>query len=153
MAQGEYQILAGGVSNNDPATNLAFLEALIGNWNGSSQVPTLPSAGGVALNQDSISGSNYTTLSGYDYVVFHFGNGGQGSPGGWYQAYYLDGVGGDVLGLPTNANGGAVGGFSSARYFGLTSTNSVPEGGASVALLGLALAGLGLARSFLGKRT
>src|SRR5687767_12858916 len=84
-----------GQGDNNPDSNLAFLQTEIGYWNDNNN-PDLPDAEGpVALNIGSIGDAgSYTTVAGYDYVVFHFGNGGAGSPGGWWQAFYLGGQGG-----------------------------------------------------------
>ena len=71
-------------------------------------------------------------LAGYNFVVFHFGNGAAGgSPGGWWQAWHLNGFGGTFT-VPTVGRA-PVGGFSSARYY-----NPVPDGGATLILLGAA---------------
>lgn len=127
-------------SNNNPDRNLAFLNALIGNYNGVFD-PDLPAAvGPVALDVGSISNGSYTAPAGYDYVVFHFGAGqagGQGvSPGGWWQAWYLGGFGA-TFGVPS-VNGKSVGGFSSARFFNAPRTQ-VPDGGATLFLLGASM--------------
>lgn len=133
--------------NNNPTSNLTFLNTLIGNWNGVTN-PDLPVAlGPVAADYGSLSGNSYTSIAGYDYVVFHFGAGQAGgqrvSPGGWWQAFYLGGIGGDVFSLPS-VNNQNVGGFSSARYFNLT-TQQVPDAGATAILLGLGLTGIAVA--------
>jgi hypothetical protein len=130
-------------SNNNPDRNLAFLNALISNWNGVND-PDLPLAvGPVALDVGSFSGNSYTAPLGYDYVVFHFGAGPAGgqqvSPGGWWQAWYLGG-GGGTFSVP-QVGGKNVGGFSSARFFN-RQPSRVPDGGATLTLLGAALLGL-----------
>jgi len=99
----------------------------------------LPSASGlVALSDETISGSTYSASAGYDYVVFHFGAGPAGSPGGWWQAFYLGGTEGSFT-VPT-VGGRSVGDFSSARFY-----NPVPDSGSTVMLLGTALLVLGVA--------
>jgi hypothetical protein len=132
-----------GQGNNNPESNLAFLQTEIGYWNDNYD-PDLPAAvGPVALDHGSLGDvDSYMSVAGYDYVVFHFGNGGAGSPGGWYQAFYLGGQGGDLFEVPA-VNGNTVGGFSSARYFNWTSTN-VPDNGSTVALVGLSFAAMAL---------
>lgn len=151
----QYKATTGGTQNNNATANSAFLSAMIGNWN-SAYNPDLPAAGALALEIGNIGGQTtpYNLLSGYQYAVIHFGagnaGGGQVSPGGWWEAIYL---GGDSLTLnlpqvPTTDNRGRttlknVGGFSSVRYFG---TTHVPDGGATLALIGLGIAGLGVAR-------
>jgi hypothetical protein len=78
-------------------------------WNGAFD-PDLPAAvGPVALNVESIGDtSSYNAVAGY--VVFHFGNGkAGGSPGGWWQAWYLDGLGGTFTVL--TVGGASVGAF------------------------------------------
>jgi hypothetical protein len=132
-----------GQPNNNPTSNLAFLNNEISLWNGSINNPhLLPAVGPVALNDENLSGSSYTAVAGFDYVVFHFGAGPAGgggvSPGGWWQAFFLNGLG-DLFNVPT-VDGESVGGFSSARYFNPHAT--VPDGGSTAMLLGLAIIGM-----------
>lgn len=134
-----------GMGNNNPGSNLSFLNNMIGNWNANNN-PDLPSAiGPVALNIDEIEDDDYVgsyaAASGYDYVVFHFGAGKAGghgrSEGGFWQALYLGGSGGNFS-VPVDQLGRSVGGFSSARYF---NKHGVPDAGSTLALFGLALTG------------
>ena len=92
----------------------------------------------------------FTGVSGaFDYVVLHFGNGQTGgSPGGWWQAFFIGGENLSALTftVPT-LNNESVGGISSARFFdgaGIT----VPDGGMTLILLGAALSGIALMRRF-----
>ena len=83
-----------------------------------------------------------TGLSGYSYAVVHFGAGApQGGAGGSIGAWALNGA--DTFNFPTQ-------GFSSIDFFGPRSSNvpGAPDGGTTAALLGLALAGLAVARRF-----
>jgi VPDSG-CTERM motif len=126
--------------NNNSTSNLDFLNQEIDRWNNYN--PDLPLSSPLALSVDSIGDTQtYNTLAGYDYVVFHFGNGSAGSPGGWWQAVYLGGQS-DLFTTPA-VNGQSVGGFSSARYFG---ASQVPDGGATLVLLGAALGIVEIAR-------
>lgn len=75
-------------------------------------------------------------------------------------AYYYDGVGAVVDFLNPIVNKGKPRDYSHVTFFGMTffgikgdgDIPTVPEGGTSVALLGLALTGLGAARRFMGKK-
>jgi hypothetical protein len=134
-----------GYGNNSPASNLSFLNDMIGDWNGVPLSPVMPAASPLALNQGSLGGIlSYSGPAGFQYVVFHWGAGRAGaqgvSPGGWWSAHYLGGEAISFAGVPT-VGGETVGGFSSANYFG-----AVPDGGMTVMLLGGALVGLGALR-------
>lgn len=151
----EYAALQGlGSSNNAPEANLAFLNAVIANWNAAKD-PDLPAAVEPLMSDvTSFTGNSYTALAGYQYVVLHFGagkaGGGQVSPGGWWQVWDLNGEGG-VFALPT-VNENNVGGFSSARYYNsVPSGSSVPDNGATLLLLGGSLGLLGLFGSFVNR--
>lgn len=65
-----------GLGNNNPTSNLAFLTDVVGNYNANYNpdfaAPTSP----VAFDSGSLNVSSYSTIGGYDYVVFHFGAGG-----------------------------------------------------------------------------
>ncbi|MGE3539866.1 MAG: PEP-CTERM sorting domain-containing protein [Candidatus Tectimicrobiota bacterium] len=122
-----------GQPNNNPSSNLAFLMNEINNWNGVPLAPVLPAADPLELNQDSLGGgSSYSGPSGYEYVVFHFGAGQAGgggvSRGGYWSAYYLAGDAITLAALP-QINGESVGGFSSARYYGIHDDNGGGGGG------------------------
>jgi hypothetical protein len=152
----QYESLNGGQNNNNPGANLSFLNGVINNWNG---VPKSPPMGPAQLagfaEATGFSGNaggtfGFTGVSGsYDYVVMHFGNGpAGGSPGGWYQAFY---IGGENLATLTftvpTVNNQNVGGVSSARFFDYNGV-TVPDGGMTLILLGVALSGLALSRRF-----
>jgi hypothetical protein len=140
--------------NNNPGSNFAFLQAELLNWNGVNN-PDLPAPVDAISsdNEGDLGGADsFTALTGYDYVVFHFGAGqagGQGrSPGGWWSAWFLDALGGTFS--KPQVNGQNVGGFSSARYFNGTTPPpppppEVPLPG-TLGLLGLGLVGLGAVR-------
>lgn len=135
----QYETLHGlSPSNNNPDRNLAFLKAEISNWNGVNDPDLLAAVGPAAFDAGSLSGNSYTAPAGYQYVVFHFGAGRAGgggvSPGGWWQAWYLGGSGG-TFNVPS-VGGKNVGGFSSARFFNSEKNGKVPDGGATLWLLG-----------------
>jgi protein with PEP-CTERM/exosortase system signal len=138
-----------GQQNNNPTSNRAFLNSEISLWNGSINNPhLLPAIGPVALNDENLSSSSYTAVAGYDYVVFHFGAGVAGGedPGGWWQAFHLDGIGDTFDDVP-KVGGWSVGDFSSARYYNPHA--SVPDGGTTAMLLGLAISGMAVASRIL----
>lgn len=65
-----------GYPNNNPDSNLGFLNTVLGNYNTFNNPDLGPAAGPVGANFDSLGGVNsYTTIGGYDYVVFHYGAG------------------------------------------------------------------------------
>jgi protein with PEP-CTERM/exosortase system signal/PEP-CTERM motif-containing protein len=83
-------------------------------------------------------------LTGYSYAVLHYGTGPGGiGQGGGFVALFLN----DTTGLftfPSNGSGpNGNGGISWVRLYGPV---AVPEAGSTIALLGLALAGIGIAR-------
>lgn len=185
-----------GLGNNNPTSNLDFLNAEIGFYNAAFN-PDLPVAvAPVEASFENLNSNSYTSIGGYDYLVIHYGAGQaafaeapvwvpdiyvppvynkQGkmtkagytitghfsapqwdkSTGGWWQAYYIDGLAGIVFSVPVPGptyddlvyNGLPVGGFSSARYFNIHETVQVPEAGMTLSLLGgTILAMLGTAR-------
>lgn len=155
-----YSSFNAGSTANDPTSNLAFLQGVIGNWN-SNYNPDLGAATTLAHQVDSIGGAqSFTAPAGYDYVVFHFGNGQAGAGGGpnnadengWWSAWYLGGLS-QLFTLPVEGNPAEpVGGFSSARFYnGGPPTNNVPDGGSTLVTLGAGLLGLGGIRRFLVK--
>ena len=131
-----------GQGNNNPTSNLSFLNKEIGFWNGAFNPDLAAAVTPVALNDENFTGSSYIADAGYNYVVFHFGSGQAGGSGGWWQAWYLGGAG-YTFALPT-VGGQPVGGFSSARFYN-RATTSVPDNGSTVLLLGTAVVVLGLA--------
>jgi hypothetical protein len=144
---------------NNPTNNFEFLEGVVANWNASrSPILPTPTYSLAAANNDSItSGNGFTTAEGYDYVVFHFGNGQAGAGGqnddenGWWAAWYLGGKAA-TFSLPQEGNPlQNVGGFSSARYFNGTggTPRTVPDGGSTFLAFGIGLLGLGGVRRFL----
>jgi hypothetical protein len=136
----QYDALVAPPPSNNPADNLDFLDAMTGRWNGVPLAPAMPAAGTLALDQGSLGGAlSYTGPAGYQYVVFHWGQG-QAGQGGWWSAYYVDGESITFSAVP-QVGGQNVGGFSSARYFG-----TVPDGGTTLMLLGAAMVGIGALR-------
>lgn len=122
---------------NNPTRTLAFLNRQISLWNAVYD-PDLSVAVSTGLyDTGSLSGDTYEALSGYNYVVFHFGNGNAGgSPGGWFQAWYLGGLGGSFSAPSVGA--ASAGEFSSGRYFNPVSVAPrVPDSGITIALLGM----------------
>lgn len=97
----------------------------------------VPTASLKPANQSNVQ----TGLAGFDYAVVHFGAGAFGGAGGSIGAWFLDGS--DSFTFPSQA-------FSSIDLFRSTPLGGpgvgVPEGGSTVALLGLALAGLAFVR-------
>jgi hypothetical protein len=146
---------------NNPSNNFNFLQGVVENWN-SNRLPTLPTpvftveSANVDSTGNGQGANTFTTVAGFDYVVFHFGNGQAGDGGGpgndeagWWQAWYLGGESstfllpqeGDLIaaatskkgkdkakGNPPAVGGGLqpVGGFSSARYFNGSPDNGPP---------------------------
>lgn len=88
------------------------------------------------------------SLTGFDYAVLHYGKGPNGAtPGGGIVFYYLNGMTGNYA-FPTNGLGpNGFGGLSSIRLF-VGGPTTVPDGGTTVMLMGIALAGVALLRRF-----
>jgi hypothetical protein len=95
-------------------------------------------------------------LTGYKYAVLHYGKGkGGAGQGGGVVAFYLNGTIGDYT-FPSNGAGpNGKGGLSFVRLYGgqngtTPPPNSVPEGGSTIALLGMTLLGVGALRRKFG---
>lgn len=63
-----------GYGNNNPESNLAFLNTEIANYNAFYN-PDMPVAVGPVGASFDLSGNSYSSIGGYDYVVFHYGAG------------------------------------------------------------------------------
>lgn len=89
------------------------------------------------------------SLTGFDYAVLHYGRGSGGAtPGGGIVFYYLNGMTGNFIFPSIGLGPNGFGGLSSIRLFAGTPSAPppVPEGGATLMLIGIGLAGLVLVR-------
>ncbi len=83
-------------------------------------------------------------LTGFDYAVLHYGSGMGGTPSGGEEVFFLNGA--TSFTFPANGSGqNGFGGFSSLTLF--EGTPSVPDGGSTLLLLGVALSAFGLVRA------
>lgn len=135
----------GLLGNNNPTTNFDFLAAdvtLYNNFFGTS-LPAPIFAGFADLSPGPVD------ITGFDYAVLHYGKGrGGAGQGGGIVFYDLNGMTG-IFTFPANGLGlNGFGGLSSIRLF-VGTPNTVPDGGTTVALLGIALSGVGLARRYI----
>jgi hypothetical protein len=122
-------------NNNNPDTQLAWLESLIPNNT-------------LGLTPPSTGESDYTggSIAAGDYLVLHYGAGRGGTPGGgWVGLLFTTGV--SSYSVPANGSGpNGFGGLSGATLFDHV---SVPDGASTLALLGIGLIALqGLRRKF-----
>jgi hypothetical protein len=137
----------GGKANaNNQASNFFRLEQVVDdNLLNLEELPTPVLAGAVDLGSNVV---NAGGLIGFDYAVLHYGKGpGDIGQGGGVAFYYLNGASDATFpAIGTGPNG--LGGFSSLTppFKGTSSGTSVPDGGATVTLLGAALGLIAAAR-------
>jgi hypothetical protein len=98
---------------------------------------TLPSAAALALRGKGT--IDLGTQGTYDYLFAHYG----GPRGGFAEVWYVGDLSGMIT-IPGNAFGHGLSGWAL-----FTAPTGVPDGGATVMLLGAALAGLGMMRRYL----
>ena len=137
----------GLLGNNSPTTNFNFLASDITLYNGYAGTSlSAPVFSGYGNYEDlSTNGNQPVSLTGFDYAVIHYGKGPGGvGKGGGIVFYYLNGMTGDFTFSNLGSGPNGFGGISSIRLFAGDGTNSVPDGGATVMLLGIALGGLAL---------
>jgi hypothetical protein len=143
----------GLLGNNNPTTNFNFLSSDVDLYNSYAGTSlAAPVIGGFA-NYENLNGSNQAvSLAGFDYAVVHYGKGpGGAGQGGGIVFYFLDGMTGNFSFAANGSGPNGFGGISSIRLFAGES-NSVPDHGATLALLGGALVLLEvLRRSLAGK--
>jgi hypothetical protein len=116
-------------------------------YQGSSYpVPTALPNGSPLSKTESFSGSSSVTMAmpSEQYAVLHWG----GQNGGWAQAYYNPGTTADYVFNAPPGGQPLVGGISFYSSYGSSGGGggSVPEGGVTIGLLGMALGGLLLLR-------
>jgi hypothetical protein len=123
-------------NNNDPATQLAWLQSLA--------VP----GNSLGLTPPSTGEADYTggAIAAGDYLVLHYGAGTGGTEGGgWVGLLFTTGV--STFNVPANGSGpNGLGGLSGATLFDHV---SVADGGSTLTLMGVGLIALhGLRRKF-----
>jgi hypothetical protein len=128
--------------NNNPESNFDALSLFLAGHPGSS-VGTPIFLGDATPN---FTGLETIDLLGYCYAVVHYGAGPNGTEGGSLEFFSImeDANPSTYLFPQIGAGNGGLGGISSVRLF-----PCVPDGGTTVALLGMAMAGLGTVRRFL----
>ncbi|MBI5687062.1 MAG: hypothetical protein HZC54_18485 [Verrucomicrobia bacterium] len=132
------------------STVFAWLQSDIAAYNtayGTSlPAPTALPSGAPLSKVDTFSGSSSFTLTipSNDYAFLHWG----GKDGGWAQAYYNPGADASYTFNAPPGGHPLVGGISFYSSYGSGSGGggSVPEGGVTIGLLGMALGGLILLR-------
>lgn len=140
----------GLLGNNSPTTNFNFLSSDVGLYNSFSgtSLPT-PTFDGYA-NYENLTGATTVSITDFAYAVLHYGKGpGGAGKGGGIVFLSLNGMTGNYTFAGTGSGPNGFGGLSSIRLFGSNGSSSVPDGGATVALLGSALLGLGAMRRFI----
>jgi hypothetical protein len=138
----------GLLGNNSSATNFNFLVSDVSLYNSYYGSDLLAPTFGYA-NYEKLSGATTVSLTGFDYAVLHYGTGpGGAGEGGGIVFLSLNGMTGNYTFAGDGSGPNGFGGLSSIRLF-TGSGNAVPDGGATVALLGTALFGLGAARRFI----
>ncbi len=138
----------GGGNGNSPSDDFFRLQTVVTGYNSvPGALAPLPTP---VLTGDNTSGTANDSfalggLATYDYAVLHYGAGPGGTSGGGVEVYYLDGA--SSFTFPANGTGpNGNGGFSSIVLYGPDPQGTVPDGGATVGLLGLGLTGLSLIR-------
>jgi len=131
-------ISAALLGSNTPTTNFNFLAADVNLYNSYAGTSlTAPVFSGSA-NYDNLNGINQVSLTGFDYAVVHYNKGTGGTLGGGFVFYFLNGMTGDFSFANMGSGPNGFGVLTSIRLFG-DGSNSVPDHGATVALLGVAL--------------
>jgi hypothetical protein len=103
-----------------------------------------PTTGHTRLDNLNGTGPTITVAAG-DYLVEHYGVGPNGVPGtgGGLVAYYVDASG--TITVPNNGPGpNGTGGISFVDIWDHTTEGGVPDGGMTLAMLGMGLGGVGL---------
>lgn len=144
----------GLLGNNSPTTNFSFLSSDVNLYNTFAGTSLAAPVFDGFANYESLNGNNQTvSLTGFDYAVVHYGKGpGGAGQGGGIVFYFLNGMTGDFSFANMGSGPNGFGGISSIRLFG-DGANSVPDQGATVALLGAALLTLGVLRRSLADKT
>ena len=129
----------GLLGNNSPTTNFNFLSSDVDLYNSSAGTTlSAPVFAGYG-NYEDLSGNEAISLTGFDYAVVHYGKGpGGAGKGGGIVFYFLNGMTGDFTFAANGSGPNGFGGISSVRLFA-GDLNSVPDHGATVAMLGGAL--------------
>ena len=132
----------GGGNSNNQANNFFRLENYIAAHPtfGSLGTPTFDGAERVSTPLD-----EPVNLTGFSYAVVHYGAGPGGTPGGGIAFFQITNVSDTFPQSGSGPNG--FGGISSVDLF--ASIPGVPDGGATVMLLGAALSALGIVRRYL----
>jgi VPDSG-CTERM motif len=139
----------GLLGNNNPTTNFNFLTSDISLYNSYAGASlSAPVFSGYGNYEDlSTNGNHPVSLTGFDYAVIHYGKGPGGTgKGGGIVFYYLNGMTGDFTFANLGSGPNGFGGISSVRLFTSDGATSVPDGGATVMLLEIALGGLALVK-------
>jgi VPDSG-CTERM motif len=134
----------GGGNSNNQANNFFRLQNYIGDHPtfGSLGIPTIEGAERLETNLD-----EPVDLAGFSYAVVHYGVGRGGVPGSGGGIAFFQ-ITNDLDTFPQNGSGpNGFGGISSVDLFG--GIPGVPDGGATVMLLGAALGALGVVRRYL----
>ncbi len=136
----------GGSNGNNEPNNFFRLQTVVSDYNTNTVNPHLPTPIEAGFQN---TGTGTISVTGFDYLVLHYGvgNGGVKGSGGGVECWFVEGLSSfNIPQLGTGLNG--FGGISSAILFkgGAAPT---PDGGTTVMLLGTALTGLGVVRRYL----
>jgi hypothetical protein len=116
---------------------------VISGWNSLNPSNLLPTPTSIGDDMVTSSLANPIGLSGYDYAVVHYDAGSGGSASGGEEFFYLEGA--TSWTFPQNGTGtNGYGGISSVSLY--EGQAPVPDAGATMLMLGAALAGLGMMR-------
>ena len=132
----------GNANANNQASNFFRLQNVVTAFNLlNPDLPTPILDGAVNLGSNVVGAGG---LIGFDYAVLHYGSGRGGTPGGGVELFYLNGA--SEFTFPSTGTGpNGFGGFSSLTLF-KGPNRSVPDGGSTVMLLGVAIGLIALVR-------